>query len=170
MKKFFALLASVLLLSGIASAQPRAIGIRAGWGYELSFQYTFVDYQFLEVDLGPMCGPLNRPLGFRLTGTYNFIFSQPQWTERGTWGWYAGLGAMMGVYHQSEGNHDYFVPGFVPVFGLEYTFWFPLQVSLDVRPTIGAMLGKSGTPLNKEFYMDGIKFGFIPALAVRYRF
>ena len=178
MKKSVAILSALLLFAGIASAQPRAIGVRGGWGYEFSFQYTFVDYQFLEVDLGALCGAADYPIGFRTTGTYNFIFSEPTWTTRGDWAWYAGVGATVGIYHQGrqfvendwvDVNYNYFMTGLVPQFGLEYTFWFPLQLSLDIRPTIGGLIGKKDAPKN-GFYLDGITFGWIPALAVRYKF
>ena len=181
MKKIFTVLAVLFVLGTAAFAQPRAIGVRFGWGYELSFQYSFAEYQFLQVDLGATVGKYLYPDGARLTGTYNFIFSEPQWTSRGDWAWYAGVGATVGVIHRPEWTFDeyqqkyvktaeynYFMTGVVPQFGLEYTFWFPLQLSLDLRPTIGVALGK-GRAMG-PFYLDGITFGFIPTLSVRYRF
>ena len=179
MKKIFVILLGMLALSAAASAQPRAIGVRMGWGYELSFQYSFAQYQFLQVDLGATVDPYLYPDGARLTGTYNFIFSEPMWTSRGDWAWFAGVGAAVGIIHRPEysvneegekvkKDYNYFMAGAVPQFGLEYTFWFPLQLSLDIRPTIGVALGK-GRGMG-PFYMDGITFGFIPTLSVRYRF
>lgn len=188
MKRIIVILSSLLLLSGLVSAQPRAIGVRTGFGHELSFQYSFQEYQFLQVDLGTVAF---FPEGARLTGTYNFIFSEPQWTSRGDWAWYAGAGAALGVIHHNrtvevktttvvdgeqvtvvttkKTGYNYLLAGVVPMFGLEYTFWFPLQVSVDIRPTIGAQVGRKDAPAN-GFYMDGITFGFIPSLSVRYRF
>lgn len=181
MKRFFAILAGLIVLGAAASAQPRAIGARLGWGYELSFQYGFGEYQFLQVDLGATVDKYLLPDGARLTGTYNFIFSEPRWTSRGEWAWFAGVGATVGIIHRPEwvysdseqqwvktAEYNYFMTGVVPQFGLEYTFWFPLQLSLDIRPTIGVALGK-GREMG-PFYMDGITFGFIPTLSVRYRF
>ena len=196
MKKIAVIVASLLILGGIASAQPRAVGVRYGWGYEFSFQYSFAQYQFLQVDLGTVnCGlgvpPRSAfvlPTGFRTTATYNFIFSEPTWTSRGDWAWYAGVGVALGIYHQGkewyemsseegdvvekgwrDANYNYLLAGLVPVFGLEYTFWFPMQVSVSLNPTIGALAGRKNAPMN-GFYKDGITFGWIPTLAVRYKF
>ena len=180
MKRIFAFVAGILLAAGIACAQPRAIGVRTGWGHELSFQYGFKDYQFLQVDLGTVDF---FPIGARLTGTYNFIFSQPQWTPRGEWAWFAGAGATLGIIHTEavstietevgprtvRTDYNYLMSGIVPMFGLEYTFWFPLQLAVDIRPTVGFALGRKNAPMN-GFYMDGITFGFIPTLSARYKF
>ena len=60
------------------------------------------------------------------------MISKPQWTSQGTWGFYAGpgasLGGILGTMHAA-------VVGQV---GLEYFFeGLPLQLSLDVRPSVG---------------------------------
>ena len=63
----------------------------------------------------------------------------------------AGAGAAVGF---SEKLHL----GVAGQVGLEYTFWFPLQLSLDIRPQLGLV--------NSAF---GI-WGWYPHLSVRYRF
>ena len=172
MRKFLTILVCGLLLGGTALSQPRAIGIRTGWGHELSFQYSFLDTQFLQLDLGTVGF---YPEGARLTGTYNYIFSKPQWTPRGDWAWYAGFGATIGMRHSTvvaepdreKVDYNYLLAGAVGHFGLEYNFWFPLQLSLDLRPIIGVAVGRGPA---HGFYTDGIGFGFIPALSARYKF
>lgn len=55
--------------------------------------------------------------------------------------------------------------------GLEYNFWFPLQLSLDIRPYFGLHVN-DGFHIYKSkagFYNYGM-MGFIPTLSVRYRF
>jgi hypothetical protein len=176
MKRMIVALVGLVVLGAAAAAQPRAIGVRAGWSGELSFQYTTKDFQFLEVDLGSVNWGENYN-GFKATATYNFIFSQPQWTPRGEWAWYAGVGPMLGVAHvlghhrdkdgEYEPPYNYFLLCAAPVFGLEYTFWFPLQLSVDIRPPFGFSFGRGDY---RGFYLDGMIFGFIPSLSVRYRF
>jgi hypothetical protein len=52
---------------------------------------------------------------------------------------------------------DYFDVAVAGEIGLEYTFEFPLQLSVDIRPQIGLL--------------NGLKFsGFYPAFGIRYRF
>ena len=47
--------------------------------------------------------------------------------------------------------------------GLEYCIWEHLALSADLRPLIGFHFGSG------RFYRSGM-YGFIPSLAVRYRF
>lgn len=152
MKKTLIIIAAILGFAVAASAQPKAIGGRFGaTGLEASYQHYLGNPNFLEVDLG-----FYMFNGFNATGTYNWTFAQPNWSSRGEWGWYAGPGINLGVY-----DSNFFI-GAVGQVGLEYTFWFPLQLSVDLRPTIGVYDG--------EFFTDGLAYGFIPSFSVRYAF
>ena len=51
MKKTILILVAILGLSFMAAAQPRALGVRAGYGGELSYQHGF-GANFGEFDLG----------------------------------------------------------------------------------------------------------------------
>ena len=149
MKKILVIAALVLGLAVAASAQPRAIGVRVGNGGEVSYQHS-LGTNFLEVDGGLGLG-FDGVFNVGATGIYNFMIAQPQWTDRGEWGFYAGAGAAVGF---SESLHI----GAAGQVGLEYTFWFPLQLSIDLRPQLGLV--------NSAF---GI-WGWAPHLGVRYRF
>ena len=152
MKKFFLVAAMVLGFAAAASAQPRAIGAKFGWGLDLSYQHSF-GTNFLEADLG-----LNNFNAIDLVGVYTFMIAQPYWTDRGEWGFYAGPGAALGMGMKSENN--YFHLAVAGMVGLEYTFWFPLQLSIDIRPALGFSTG------DKPFYFGG----FYPSLGIRYKF
>ena len=146
MKKIIIAVALVLGFAVAASAQPRALGIRGGYGVDLSYQHS-IGENFIEADLG-----LGSFSYLNIAGTYNFMIVQPDWTSAGEWGFYAGPGVALGV------GKDLFNVGIAGQVGLEYTFEFPLQLSLDVRPQIGLV--------GKEF---GI-WGWYPHLGIRYRF
>ena len=62
------------------------------------------------------------------------MIAQPNWTSRGEWGFYAGPGASVGL---GLGEANYLTLGVAGMVGLEYSFWFPLQLSLDFRQHIG---------------------------------
>jgi hypothetical protein len=84
------------------------------------------------------------------------------WEHKGLWNWYAGVGASVGF----EGFHE--IWGFGGVagrIGVEYQFWFPLQLSVDWRPVIGVEGNKYGV----DFYADGLYSGAI-AIGARYIF
>ena len=142
----------VLGFAVAAAAQPRAVGVKFGWGLEASYQHSF-GANFLEANLG-----LNQFNSIDGSVVYNFMIAQPSWTDRGEWGFYAGPGAAVGMSFGTNETDGYLHLAAAGMVGLEYTFWFPLQLSLDLRPTLGY----------------GFNYGFhwsvMPALGVRYRF
>lgn len=157
MKKVIIMVIALVGLSFVASAQPKAIGGRVGYSFEASYEHYIGNPNFLEVNAGVF--DFTDP-GFRLTGTYNWVFAQPAWTSQGNWSWYAGPGVCLGTaYYNSD---DRFFFGVVGQVGLEYEFDFPLQLSADIRPVFGICDG--------EFYGDGLSYGFFPTISVRYCF
>ena len=151
MKKIILVAALVLGFAAAAVAQPRAIGIRGGFGAGLSYQHT-VGANFIDADLG-------FGNGLNLAATYNWMLAQPQWTSRGEWGVYAGPGAALGL---GFGDASFFKVGVAGEVGLEYTFWFPLQLSVDIRPQLGLVTAGGASAFGL--------WGWYPTLAVRYRF
>ena len=158
MKKVIIVIAAVFGFAVMASAQPKAIGGRLGYGLEASYQHYFGKPHFMEINAG--FGFLGGKPGFNATGTYNFTFAQPSWTPRGNWAWYAGPGITLGSTYYND-DHNFFF-GIVGQIGLEYKFWFPLQLSADLRPAFGMCDG--------EFWKDGLVYSFVPTLSVRYSF
>jgi hypothetical protein len=140
MKKIIIAAALVLGFAVAASAQPRAIGVRVGNGGEVSYQHSLGN-NFLEVDGGLGLG-FDGVFNVGATGIYNFMIAQPSWTPRGEWGFYAGPGAGVGL---GLGDVNYFNISAAGMVGLEYSFWFPLQLSLDFRQHIGIRF--NGDPL-----------------------
>ena len=157
MKKIILVAALVLGFAAAASAQPRAIGLRGGLGAEVSYQHSF-GANFLEIDGGLGMNLFNADNGFNAgaTAIYNFMIAQPSWTSRGEWGFYAGPGAHVGLGFGEQASFNLAAAGMV---GLEYTFWFPLQLSVDYRQPVGYSIGAN------EFYGS-------PSMCIsaRYRF
>ena len=151
MKKIILVAALVLGFAAAAAPQPRAIGVRIGNGGEISYQHQ-LGSNFLEVDGGLGLG-FDGTFNVGATGIYNFMIAQPAWTSRGEWGFYAGPGASVGL---GVGETNYLTLGAAGMVGLEYTFWFPLQLSIDFRQHIG--IG------------NGLWFPSSVGLGVRYRF
>lgn len=129
--------------------------------------------------------------GVKVTGIYNFIWARPAWTAKGAWSLYAGPGVSLGYVndevHFKAGKEvvhyldNGFMIGVCGQVGLEYTFWFPLQLSIDLRPTIGMHVNggyshtepATGIQVKYDprvgFYDNGL-LGFSPTISVRYRF
>ena len=142
MKKTFLIVIALLGLSLAAVAQPKAIGLRGGLfgsavNAEISYEHWFTlfdnDYDFVEAELGVFGGN-----GFKATAMYNFTFAQPEFTDRGEWAFYAGPGVLVGYGTGINKNEEVVSSPFLGAaaqLGLEFTFWFPLQLSVDFRPT-----------------------------------
>lgn len=152
MKKILIAIVAILALNTMANAQIKDLGVRgafgSGAGAELSAQWGMGSNR-LETDLGWVghedWGYVNLSAIYQWTGTFIDNF-----------GWFAGLGANLGLYNGSNKDYDGFGLGFAAQAGLEYNFPFPLQLTLDVRPNWG-LVGHSG-------------FGWGLALGARYRF
>lgn len=159
MKKLVLLSLFVVAMATAAFAQPRAIGARVGYGFEASYQHSLGEKNMITADLG-LAG-----LGLEAVATYDWLNPGDlmiPWEHKGSWNWYAGVGAGVGFYGFKE------VTGFVGVagrVGVEYQFWFPLQLSVDFRPVVGPWFNSVGAGVNwAGLYCGGI------AVAARYTF
>lgn len=150
--KKFSLVKLVLLLtflfafSDLMKAQPRALGLRGGYGAELSYQHS-LGRNFVEADLGWTVN------GMWVSGMYDFLFP-----IQDGFSFYVGPGAQVGMftYYKDGRNVARFDLGLVGQIGVEYCFNFPLQLSLDWRPSFTFLGGGFG------YYGIG--------LGVRYKF
>lgn len=126
MKKILAIAFSVLAFAAVASAQPRAIGIRAGYGAELSYQQS-AGQNFLEFDLGLAAQDIV------VSGIYDFCFG----IDSG-FNFFIGPGAQVGMYHYAKPEQEVAMNLGVGIggnLGLEYEFsGIPFNISLDWRP------------------------------------
>ena len=180
-----------IILAAVATTsygQTKAMGARLGvCGFEADYQHVFIKNQFLECNFGLDFGWLgqgnsvvtpNDKLGVKATAVYNFVWARPAWTNEGSWALYAGPGVTTGYVHDdghymgddgktiiSFQSHG-FVLGVCAQVGVEYTFWFPLQLSVDLRPTVGMHANKIE---GVGFYDNGL-LGFAPTISVRYCF
>ena len=164
MKKL--LLIAVLAVAGVAAAvaQPRAIGLNLGTGNGISYQHSLGETNMLDVAV--QVPVLTEGLGGIVTYDWiNPFGTAIPWDYQGTWNWYLGVGGSAGVYgllSTEYANHWY--AGVVGHVGIEYQFWFPLQLSLDIRPTIGV----DNTKDNKVGF--GLAGLYNVSLGVRYLF
>ena len=193
MKKSFIIAAIALVCGTMAYAQPRAIGGRLGWNEAFVYQHTLTDKTFIEANVGVFGVGYDTKAnvfsgGIHVDFIHEWIWLTPNWTERGEWNWFAGVGANVG-WKWSDPHYvrdmtgsglsaTYIsrplVVGAIANIGLEYTFWFPLSLAVDYRPTLGAAFGQNAGSIitssgvsSARFYTDGL---FDIAISVRYRF
>ena len=82
MKKVIVIIAMLLGFAVAASAQPRALGVRLGYGAELSYQHGLGTTNFVEIDLGWSS------VGINGTASWDYILAE----FGGGFDFYAGLG------------------------------------------------------------------------------
>jgi len=139
------------IVTGFAQEiSKNAIGLRLGdsngFGAEISYQRAIGDNNRLEFDFG-----------WR-DGLYHWV-----WNIDGGFNWYAGPGIGFGAYSfENPGRKDVndafvFLAGNI---GIEYSFDFPLLLSLDFRPELG---------FGDDVY-DNNDLDFDIGLGVRYQF
>ena len=160
MKKLFLLSLLFIGFTTISTAQniaDNAIGLRIGdsdgFGTEISYQRALGGNNRLEADLGWRSG--KNYDGFKLAGLYQWV-----WELDGDFNWYAGVGGGLGSYSFDNNNGNDFNETFAFLagdVGIEYSFDFPLMLSLDFRPELG--FGD---------FNDDLDFDI--ALGVRYQF
>lgn len=162
MKKNLFLTALFVIFATVAlNASPRAIGGRIGYGLEVSYQHGLNSGNMVSIDAG-----IAALRGIEVAATHDWIFNISAWDKKGTWNWYAGVGAGLGMYdlfHKDRSNVFYL--GAAGRIGAEYNFWFPLQLSLDWRPIIGV----KSVDKSWGFNADGLYQGGL-CLGVRYLF
>ena len=157
MKKF--ILTIGFLIAGVATQaqdlSKHAIGLRLGdndgLGYEISYQRALSESNRLQFDLG--LRSKNDVDAYKLTGIYQWVWDLSSLAPG--FNWFAGAGGGVGSVDSPDGSET-FVNAAGNV-GIEYSFDFPLQLSLDTRPEIGIING--GSDLSLEI-----------ALGVRYKF
>ncbi len=154
MKKIIAILFAALTVSSVAAiAQPRAVGVRVGYGVEASYQHT-LGANFIEADLG-FNGGINARNATMFTAVYDFSIY-----EINRFGFYAGPGAQLGIYtlHDAQTNRNTLGLGLglAAQLGVEYKFDIPINLSLDWRPSFHFF----GLGFRGESVMIGFRYRF----------
>ena len=161
MKRLLLILA-VACISLAANAQVRSLGVTLGSYEAVSFQHmVYGTDNVFQLDLGFQTG-IPASGSIRLRASYNMMILSPKWTSVGKWNFYAGPGCYLGS-GWSYGKGLNF--GIMAIVGLEYLFDFPLQLSVDMRPSLGTVL----TDDNFIFDKDSL-LGLVPTLSARYLF
>ena len=188
MKKIL-FVAVLAFASVMAYAQPRAIGGRLGAFNGVSYEHGFGDSNMLEIELGwsidgrtdfwrTVAGERyhDRWWGSTVQTAVTYDWIDPFGAKfpempKGEWHWYMGVGGAAGYGwgngYDAHHRWDWGVLAAAGRVGVEYDFWFPLQRSIDWRPTLGVGLWDN--------YDHGVHSGLYwemtcLALGVRYKF
>lgn len=167
MKKYLLIAVMAIASVAYAAAQPRAIGANLGGGLGFSYEHGFGEANMLDVAVYlPLSGLFDKHYGIGANITYDWIDpfgATVPWNEKGEWHWYMGVGGAGGVYNFANPTHWF--AGVAGHIGIEYDFWFPLQLSVDWRPSFGVSNWHADDKLG--FDLNGL-YGI--TLGVRYKF
>jgi len=168
MKKYLLIAVMAIASVAYAAAQPRAIGANLGGSLGFSYQHGFGEANMLDVAVyTPIAVGQGKVWGISGIVTYDWIDpfgATVPWNEKGEWHWYMGVGGAGGYFF--GGNSGYV--GAAGHFGIEYDFWFPLQLSVDWRPVIGVGIASADGATHVAFNTGGLYEGI--TLGVRYKF
>lgn len=108
-----------------SSENTHKLGIRAGYGFELTYQMP-VNNNRIEFDLG------YRNKYTNATAIYQWVFSITR-----TFKWYVGAGADI-TYWERKKEEEMNGFGFLCAanIGIEHNFSIPLQLTIDWRPSL----------------------------------
>ena len=158
MKKSLLIALFAIACGTMAYAQPRAIGGNLGYGVGFSYQHGFGEANMLDVAVSV---PAFNGIGGHVTYDWIDPFGAAvPWNEKGEWHWYMGVGGSGGIYGFSS---PYWYAGVAGHIGIEYDFWFPFQLSVDWRPSIGV-----SNAYSNWFNVAGLYHGI--TIGVRYKF
>lgn len=145
MKKILFTIVTVVAFAVASHAQEiskNAIGVRLGDGYgfgaEVNYQRGLSERNRLELGLSARNSvrKSKHTSAVKLIGIYQWV-----WNVDGGFNWYAGPGAGVGHIVFDEDDFDSrsnevfaFAAGDI---GVEYSFDFPLLISVDFRPELG---------------------------------
>ncbi len=142
MKKTLVLVIVTMFASTTLCAQARALGGRSFYiGEALSYQHQLTEKTMLEAELGLSLSSV----GVEAVVTHDWLFPIRSWEDIGSYNWYVGVGLGAGAYLFS--NTTIGVAGRI---GMEYNFWFPMQISIDYRPLIGPAWNGVAVSFNGE--------------------
>lgn len=142
MKKILLIIA-LTIATTTASAQLQTLGVRMGWGGELSGQFNGGPGR-IEADLGMFRNYTSITLAYHLVNELSDNLN-----------WYYGLGGTVGFWENGV------AVGAVGVLGIDYTFTeVPIQVSLDWRPVAYVIRTNTVGVLDLSAAGVGIRYKF----------
>ncbi len=158
MKKSLLIALFALVCGTMAYAQPRAIGGNIGYSVGFSYEHGFGEKNMLDIAVNvPRFDGIGASVTYDWIDPFNTAFP---WENKGEWHWYMGVGAGGGIYNYKS---PFWYAGVAGHVGVEYDFWFPLQLSIDWRPNVG-VTNASANWFNHWGLFEGLSLG------VRYRF
>ncbi len=170
---------SVLILlaaacSGELCAQPKAIStIWSFSGIGVGYEHTMSDSSFIQAEIKSELTEvfINRKgrVGVTASFTWNLVFAQLMSGNGNTVRLYAGPGAIAGmaVDRKTSSGGVFGIKGRI---GAECTFERHICLSAGLAPVIGMHTIMKNDVLNMRLYRNGLIYGLLPEVSIKYAF
>ena len=178
MKPCIHVITALILLSaatlGDSYAQPKAISSLWSFnGIGLGYEHTMDEHSFIQADLRTELTEvfINRKgkAGATASFTWNIVFAERTSPNGYIVRYYAGPGAITGMANDLKTSHG-LIFGFKGRLGTECTFDRNITLSAAIAPVIGMHTSRKNDVMNMRFYRNGMIYGFLPEIGIKYAF
>ena len=178
MKSCLRVISALMLLSaatlGDSYAQPKAVSSLWSFnGIGLGYEHMMDEKSFIQADLRAELTEvfINRKgkAGATASFTWNIVFTERTSPNGFTVRYYAGPGAIAGMANDYKTSHGVLF-GFKGRVGTECTFDRNITISAAIAPVIGMHTSLKNDVLNMRFYRNGLIYGFLPEIGIKYAF
>ncbi|MGN0189145.1 MAG: hypothetical protein ACI395_06480 [Candidatus Cryptobacteroides sp.] len=167
------LFASVILFTAGVSAGPRTAGAVFSFSRTgIEYGHTLNDKAFWNIGIGVEYGSsvFYRKLtpGVSLDFNYNYVLRSWK-SESGEGVFYAGPGLKAG-YMSDRREEAGVTLGLVGNVGFDFKFKIPVVISVSVKPVLGLNLRGEDNSFSLGLYRNGLIFGLLPEVGIKYSF
>ena len=169
-----AVVASVFFFTGGLAAGPRTAGAvfsfcRSG----IEYGHTVNDRIFWNIGFGVEYGSTifyknQMNPGVSLDFGYNYVLKHWE-SESGEGTFHAGPGVKAGYMTDRKGQAGMTL-GLMGCVGLDFRFHLPVTLSVSVKPVLGLHLRNDDGNFSLGLYRNGLIFGLLPEVGVKYSF
>ncbi len=162
------------LSPGEAHAQKKAVGATFSYaGIGLVYEHGAGDGSFMDVQLRMETSSMfksrkNLP-GVSASLTWNMVFAETEARDGSRLTFFAGPGAVFG-FNGDIGSRKGIFMGMKGKIGGECTFNRNVNVSISVSPVLGLHLSTRGDAMNMLIYKNGLLYGIMPEIGIKYAF
>lgn len=178
MKHQISIISAFMLLAAACSvdlcAQPKAIStIWSFSGIGLGYEHHMSDNNFIQAEMKSELTEvfINRKgrVGVTASFTWNLVFARLTSGNGNTVRFYAGPGAIAGmaVDRKTSAGGVFGIKGRI---GAECTFDRHICLSAGLAPVLGMHTSKKNDVLNMRLYRNGLIYGLLPEVSIKYAF
>ncbi len=174
MYRIFCIAVLGILSLSVLRAQPKSIGPTFSYaGIGLIYEHNMDDSSFAEVQVrcetASYFADASRKPGVSASFTWNLEFAEIESRNGNRISFFAGPGAMAGLAEDlDKGTGVIF--GMKGRIGGECTFRRNVCISFSISPVLGFHMGTRDGMLNMLLYTNGLLYGIMPEVGIKYAF